>query len=335
VTSDGEPRIVTEPAASRRVSNADTIGRGLDPQGPSVVALGGGYGLSTTLRAARRYASRITGVVSVADDGGSSGRLRRAFGIPAPGDLRRCLVALADESTIWAEAFERRFDAAELQGHPLGNIMIAGLTATLGDFGEAIDEALRLLGAVGRVVPATSEPVGLKATFRRSGGTPERPFSVTGEVVGEVNVGETLGLTSVSVVPPDPTVPDEALDAIRTADQICIGPGSLYTSVLAVASIPAIRDAVNAARGTKVYICNLSEQHPETTGYAMSDHVRTIEEHGIGIDVVLHDPARLPLGEPVGARVVECALADRSGRLHTADGLAEALRYVRAKPRPI
>ncbi len=293
--------------------------------GPKVVALGGGYGLSTTLRAARHYASSVTGIVSVADDGGSSGRLRRAFGIPAPGDLRRCLVALADQDSIWAEAFERRFDAMELQGHPLGNIIIAGLTSTLGDFGLAIDEALRLLGAVGRVVPATAEPVTLKATYMRSVGTVEQPISVQGVVEGEVLVGRTTGLTEVSVVPPDPRVPDEALQAIVNADQICIGPGSLFTSVLAVAAIPAIREALQQATGQRIYICNLSEQHPETSGFTMSDHVTTILAHGVPLDLVVHDPARLPLGDPVSATVVTRPMADRTGRLHDAELLAAAL----------
>lgn len=297
----------------------------INPGGPRVVALGGGYGLSTTLRAARQYAATITGIVSVADDGGSSGRLRRAFGIPAPGDLRRCLVALADPQSIWAEAFERRFDAAELDGHPLGNIVLAGLTASLGDFGLAIDEALRLLGAIGRVVPATAEPVSLKATFIRRGGTEEQPISVSGTVEGEVRVGNTTGLTGVSVVPLDPTVPDEALQAIADADQICVGPGSLFTSVLAVAAIPAIRDALQQARGKRIYICNLSEQHPETSGFTMSDHIATIFEHGVPLDLVVHDPARLPMGDSLGVEVVTRPLADPTGRLHNADLLASAL----------
>ena len=147
---------------------------------PRVVALGGGYGLSTSLRAIRRYAHDITGIVSVADDGGSSGRLRRAFGIPAPGDLRRCLVALAEPDSPWAEAFEHRFAASELEGHPLGNILIAGLAETTGDFGEAIRLALRLLGGVGNVIPATKGPVALKATWERE----QRGVSTVGEVEG-------------------------------------------------------------------------------------------------------------------------------------------------------
>src|SRR3954454_15476659 len=131
--------------------------------GPNVVALGGGHGLAATLQAARRYAGSVTAIVSVADDGGSSGRLRAALGIPAPGDLRRCLVALGDPDSIWARSFEHRFTSGELEGHAVGNLVIAGLTAATGDFAMALKEAGRLVGTVGQVLPATSGPVVLLA----------------------------------------------------------------------------------------------------------------------------------------------------------------------------
>src|SRR5215212_8669161 len=134
----------------------------LDPDGPVVVALGGGHGLAAALRAIRRYASSVTAIVSVADDGGSSGRLRRDLGVLPPGDLRRCLVALSDDE-LWANAFEYRFAAGDLDGHALGNLMLVGLTDMTGDFTAALDAAGRLLNAVGRVLPATTEPVVLKA----------------------------------------------------------------------------------------------------------------------------------------------------------------------------
>jgi uncharacterized cofD-like protein len=290
--------------------------------GPSVVALGGGYGLSASLRAARRYAGEVTGIVSVADDGGSSGRLRRAFGIPAPGDLRRCLVAVAAEGNVWAEAFEHRFDGAELDGHPVGNIILAGLTDTLGSFGAAIDECLRLLGSVGRVVPATVEPVTLKAVFRD-------PLSPGGHnvVEGEVEVGQTLNLMSIAVVPPDPTPPTEAIDAIGRADQLILGPGSLFTSVLAVLAVPAINGAVAKAKGRKIYVANLGEQHPETTGFDVADHLVALRAHGVEVDVVLSDPGGLRSGDlsAFGAELVHRPLATPSGRLHDPLRLAEAL----------
>ena len=298
-------------------------------KGPRVVALGGGYGLSTTLRALRHYAGSITGVASVADDGGSSGRLRRTFGIPAPGDLRRCLVALAADGNPWADALEHRFAADELSGHPLGNILIAGLTETTGDFGEAINLILSLLNAHGRVVPATREPVSLKATH------------VGGEVEGEHTIGRTAGLTGVSLVPSDPSPPAEALDAIAAADQIVIGPGSLFTSVLAVLAVPALRDAIRDAPAQRVYVSNLAEQHPETTGYDVAAHVVALMSHGVAIDIVLNDPSGLTVGvmpedrpEPADGegprgtapRIVEADLADETGRLHDPRKLGMALR---------
>ena len=145
-------------------------------RGPRVVAVGGGHGLAATLQAARRYAGDITAVVSVADDGGSSGRLREAFGMPAPGDLRKSLVALSPAGSTWARAFEHRFDAGELSGHALGNLIIAGLLQATGDLSEALAEAGRLLGATGRVLPATTTPVVLKAE------------AAAGRVEGQVNV---------------------------------------------------------------------------------------------------------------------------------------------------
>ena len=175
----------------------------LRPDGPAVVALGGGHGLSVVLRAAREYAGTITGVVSVADDGGSSGRLRRDFGVPAPGDLRRCLVALAGSDNVWRDAFEHRFGGGELGGHALGNLVIVGLTETLGDFSAALQEAGRLLDAVGRVFPATADAVVLKA-------------DVEGEAVeGQVAVQNSAGrIRRVELVPSDAGAPaDTHLDA--------------------------------------------------------------------------------------------------------------------------
>ncbi len=301
----------------------------LVPNGPRVVALGGGYGLSTTLRAARKYAGSITGVVSVADDGGSSGRLRKAFGIPAPGDLRRCLVALADDDSVWGEAFEHRFAAAELDGHPLGNIVLAGLTQTMGSFGDAIDECLRMLGSVGRVVPATSEPVMLKATFRRDGGTADHVISIEGTVEGEVRVGSTVGVNGVSVVPADPQVPAEAISAILEADQLCIGPGSLFTSILAVLAVPKIREAVQKSRAQRVFISNLGEQHPETTGFDLAAHLDALHQHGVDFDVVIYDDTNMPVGNlSRDVPLISARLGNASGKLHDPNLLAVALESV-------
>lgn len=282
---------------------------------PHVVALGGGHGLASTLRAARLYAGRLTAVVSVADDGGSSGRLREIAGIPAPGDLRRCLVALAAEGSPWAPAFEYRFPAGsgELEGHALGNLLIAGLANVTGDFGRALELASHLLGTFGRVVPATSVPVVLKA-------------EVSGqEVLGQVAVSETPGvISSVSIVPPDAPVPDEALEAIARADQVVLGPGSLYTSVLAVAAVPGIREALEARRSGRVYVCNLRPQPPETAGFGEAEHLAAVLGHGVPVDVMV---SGTPHGQSSvnGVDVVRGDLSRPDGGGHEPQRLAAVL----------
>jgi uncharacterized cofD-like protein len=292
-----------------------------------VIALGGGYGLSTTLKAVRQYASDITGVVSVADDGGSSGHLREAFNLPAPGDIRRCIVALSKPDSVWARTFEHRFKAPELasglDGHPVGNLVLAGLTEVLGDFTAAIEEAMRMVGGVGRLLPATTEPVVLKAIFQSFDAGLNM---VTGEVHGEAAVGQTLGITSLALIPDAPKTHPEVPGLIKTADQLIIGPGSLYTSILAVLAVPQIRKAFTAAKGRKVYVANLGEQHPETTGYDVGRHVDALASHGIKVDVVVRDPNSLSLGHVKGPTVVDWPIANERGRLHDPDKLAEALK---------
>jgi uncharacterized cofD-like protein len=279
--------------------------------GPRVVALGGGHGLAATLRAARQYGADVTAIVSVADDGGSSGRLREIFGVPPPGDLRKCLVALSSPS-VWSTAFEHRFDAGELEGHALGNLVIAGLAASTGDFLFAVEEAGRLVEASGTVLPATTVPVVLKAD------------AAGGAVQGQVAVGQAERIMRVSLVPVDPVPPPAALTAVARADQIILGPGSLYTSVLAAVAVPALREALAAARGRKVYVCNLRPQVPETEGYDVAAHVTALEGHGVEIDVVLCDTSGLPLGAP-SRPWVEARLARPNGLAHDSDKLAAAL----------
>jgi len=290
-----------------------------------VVALGGGHGLAASLSAIRRYATEVCAIVSVADDGGSSGRLRAAFGIAPPGDLRKCLVALADTGSMWSEAFEHRFDAGELEGHAFGNIVIAGLTATTGDFELALAEAGRLLGATGQVLPATTAPVVLRATLRPPGGA---EHAVAGEhvadVEGQVAVARSARIARVSLVPPDPKPPTAALEAIAGADQIVLGPGSLFTSVLAVAAVPALGEALAAATGEKVYVCNLAAQQPETEGFDVAAHVDALRAHGIEVDVVLYHPGALPLGR-LDVRGVGRPVARPDGLAHDPAKLAVAL----------
>ncbi|MEA3076653.1 MAG: hypothetical protein QOF60_1561 [Actinomycetota bacterium] len=289
----------------------------------NVVALGGGHGTAATLGAARKYATTITAIVSVADDGGSSGRLRQALGIPAPGDLRRCLVALAKgdnpQDNPVAMAFEHRFgDDADpgLKGHALGNLVIAGLTAATGNFVEALHHAGRMLEAQGRVLPATADAVVLKAV------------AAGGEVEGQVAVAKTSRIAYVTVVPPDARPPEQALDAIEHADQLVLGPGSLFTSVLAVVAVPAIRQALAQRTQTQrlVYVCNLRTS-AETVGFDVAAHLDALTAHGVEPDVVLHDPAAgMATGRPsTDIQIVEADLATDDQTAHDPAKLARAL----------
>lgn len=249
-----------------------------------VVALGGGHGLATTLRAARRYADDITAVVSVADDGGSSGRLREALDIPAPGDIRRALMALAnDSSTTWSDAFGYRFGTGDLDGHSLGNLILAGLTEVTGSFDAALAAAAELLDVQGTVLPATEGPVVIKALSER------------GEVEGQVAVEQAGRISAVALIPADIEPPAAVPAAIGAADQIVIGPGSLFTSVIAACLPETTRRAIRDASGTVVYVCNLRE-NPETIGFDVSAHVDALEAHGVSPDVVLCDDTELSLG---------------------------------------
>ncbi len=285
-------------------------GRG--PDGPRVVAIGGGHGLAATLRAVRTYTDHVTAVVSVADDGGSSGRLRQLLHIIPPGDLRKCLIALAEPGSLLAAAFDHRFTEEELAGHSLGNLVLAGLMDSTGDPVSALDEACRLLGATGRVLPSTTEPVVLKAE------------ADGGQVTGQVAVNATGHIRAVSLVPADPPAPRAALVALAEADQIVLGPGSLFTSVLAAVAVPGIREAVNGSSARRVYVCNLHPQEPETASFDVAMHVRALLAHGIGVDTVVCDSSGIPVGEP-GVPVVDVPLARPSGLAHDPSRLAQTL----------
>lgn len=278
-----------------------------------VVALGGGHGTAVTLRAARRYAADITAVVSVADDGGSTGRLRDQLHMVGVGDVRKCLGALAGEGSTLGAALEHRFAEGDLAGHTLGNVLLAGLVEATGDLVTGIDAAAALVGAVGRVLPATTEKVVLRAVGAK------------GEVNGQVAVMQAGRIDRVSLHPRGAVPPAAAVEAIRRADQIVVGPGSLYTSVLAAVAVEGIATAIAEAPGQRVYVCNLRPQVPETEGYGVAEHVRALRRHGIPVDVVLWDPATgLELGEPEAA-VAARPLAGRNGLVHDPARLADAL----------
>lgn len=286
----------------------------LDPNGPVVVAIGGGHGLSRTLGAVRRYASRVTAVVSVADDGGSSGRLRAALGIPAPGDLRRCLSALLPGPSPLGNALEHRFESGELDGHAFGNLLLAALTESCGDFVTAIEEASRLLGTVGTVLPATSEPVTLHATAHGE------------DLAGQVRIKSTSGLSRVTLEPKGVKAPKTVLSAVEQADQIVVGPGSLFTSVLAALAPIGMTKAIASARGIKVFVCNLRDQELETKGFDVARHIEVLIDHGFRPDVVLCDTTLMPLGSPQEPIKIHSTELSRHGAaVHDEALLASAL----------
>ena len=238
----------------------------LDESGPAVVAIGGGHGLAQVLEAVTGYASEVTGVVTVADDGGSSGRLTTALPIPPPGDVRKALLALSTEPTIWRELFGYRFETTDVSGHSLGNLMLAALTDLLGDFEAAVRTSALMLGAQGRVLPAASQSLHLQA-------------SIDGRVVdGQAEITQSRGhFDSLTLLPSDATANREAVEAIREADQIIIGPGSIYTSICSALLVPGIAEAVADARGRLVFVMNLVTQDAESLRLTGPEHVQALE----------------------------------------------------------
>jgi uncharacterized cofD-like protein len=303
---------------------------------PHVVAVGGGHGLAATIRAVRRYAGRTTAVVATADDGGSTGRLRDAMALPAPGDVRHCLVAMAGddpggdpgdrpggEPTPLVDALEFRFEGTDVAGHALGNLLLAGLAAVTGDFVAAVDEASRLVGLdpdVARVLPATVEPVVLRATVA---GVP------SGELTGQVAISRAGAIDLVAVEPAGARAPAAAVEALVDADQIVLGPGSLYTSVLAAAVVDEVRHGIADSRGRVVYVCNLRAEGTETFGYDVADHVRALRRHGIAPDVVVTQAGGLPLGRVgelgAGVELVRADVTRPPGVAHDGAKLAGVL----------
>lgn len=288
-----------------------------------VAGIGGGHGLAASLVAARRYADEVSAVVTVADDGGSSGRLTRELGIPPPGDIRNCLVALAGNPSL-ARLYQHRFRSGALTGHTVGNLVIAALAEMSGDFAVAVAEAGRLLESGGRVYPATTDLVGLRAQVR-------------GELVeGQVAVGRSEApIQAVYLEPAAPRACAAAVEAICDADQVILGPGSLFTSVIATLLVPGIRKAMQATKGTRVFVCNARVQKGETQGLAASAHLEALFAH-IGpyaVDVVIAQTPEI-VGDGVaidrkaldfmGVDIIEADVAGRDGA-HDPERLASVL----------
>lgn len=235
-------------------------------RGPKIVALGGGTGLSTLLRGLKRYSTNITAVVTVFDDGGSSGRLRRDLGILPPGDIRDCLVALAESEPLMTQLFEYRFPSGAFDGHAFGNLFIASLAGVTGDLEEAVRAASKVLNIRGRVLPATLHDVVLAAEY-------EDGSVVEGE--SQIPLARRR-IRRVFLKPDGVAALPEALEAIAEADLILIGPGSLYTSVIPNLLVRGVADAVRRASAPRVYVCNVMTQPGETEGFNAADHLRAI-----------------------------------------------------------
>ena len=239
-------------------------------QGQRIVVIGGGTGLSTMLRGLKKYTSNIVAMVTVTDDGGSSGRLKREMGMPPPGDIRNCLVALADAEPLMTELFQYRFQEGEgIDGHSFGNLLIAAMTRITGDFERAVKETSNILAIRGLVLPSTTDPVRLQAELE-DGTLAE----------GETNIVNAPGAIKHIMLHPSNTKPlDETLRAIEMADAIVIGPGSVYTSIVPNILVEGIGQAIQDSDAAKIYVCNVMTQPGETDDYAASDHVKAIVKH--------------------------------------------------------
>ena len=239
-------------------------------RGPRIVAIGGGTGLSVLLRGLKQYTNNLTAVISVADDGGSSGRLRRELGVLPPGDFRNCIVAMSDEQSLLPELFQYRFkEGNALKGHSFGNLFIVAMSYVADNFVEALSESSRVLAVRGTINPATTENLRLSAEME------------DGSVIkGESRITEHRGkVKEIAIEPPDAEAYQPAVQAIMDADIVVLGPGSLYTSILPNLMVPGINKAMNQTKATTVYVCNVATEIGETQGFNVADHVITLQNH--------------------------------------------------------
>ena len=299
----------------------------------AVVAIGGGTGASGLLRGLKEHTDKLTAVVTVADDGGSSGRFRKEFGMLPPGDIRNCLAALSDAGPVLEKLFQHRFEEGDLKGHPFGNIFLAAMTQVTGDFEQAVREANRVLNVRGRVLPATATKISLVAEHDDGSKT-------TGEsLVGKV----TKPVKRLSLKPEDVPAGSEVVDAIMQADLVLMGPGSVYTSVLPNLLIPEILDALMKTPAIVGYICNIMTQPGETQDFSASRHVRALIDHTNKdlIDFVVVNTGKIPdalaaayaaeHSTPVDADLDKLTTLPGSPRIITAD-LVKSDHVVRHNP---
>ncbi len=315
---------------------------------PRVVCLGGGHGMSTMLRGLKRYLRRLTAIVTVADDGGGSGMLREDLGMPPPGDIRNCILALADMEPTMDRLLNYRFTEGSLAGQSFGNLFLAAMNGISETFDEAVHRMGEVLAITGRVLPVTNQDVHLEAEF-------ENGTRVLGESKIFYHKKEAdCRITKVRLVPEHPKALPESLDAIREADLIVLGPGSLYTSIIPNFLVDGVAEAVAASRAKKVLVLNIMTQEGETEGYTGPDHIRALLKHGGPgiIDVCIANSAPVPPeiaaaylaegAEPLDLRPAEIAamgievcrrplLAPGPNARHDPDALALALLGVLAR----
>lgn len=307
---------------------------------PTVVALGGGHGLAASLAALRHLSDQITAVVTVADDGGSSGRLRREYDVLPPGDLRMALAALCDDSQwglLWSDVLQHRFAGpGPLGGHAVGNLLIVALWELLGDTVEGLDVVRRLLGARGRVLPMAAVPLHISALVR--GLDPHDPESIC-EVFGQAQVATTAGeVLEVRLDPADPPAHPETVRAVREADWVVLGPGSWFTSVMPHLLVPELAVALAETKARRLLTLNVQMQTTETMGFTAARHLDVLAHHApqFHLDVVLADPGVVDDRDRVEAAaaqlgaelVVASVVAPDRPKVHDVLRLAAAYRDV-------
>ena len=242
---------------------------------PKFVVIGGGTGISALLRGLKRFSEDITAIVTMADDGGSSGMLRREYGMLPPGDVRNCLVALANAEPSLKNLLQYRFKEGELKGQNMGNLIITALTDVYGGFAEGVREAAEVLKITGRVLPVTEESIALIAHYADGS-------SLCGEsAIPEYAYENDVAITSMELAPRAPKANGDCIDEILAADLLVIGPGSLYTSLIPNLLVPEVARALNESRAPLVYVANIMEQRGETEGMSLTDHLEAMRAHGL------------------------------------------------------
>jgi uncharacterized cofD-like protein len=311
---------------------------------PRIVALGGGHGLYATLSAARRLSHHVTAVVTVADDGGSSGRLRSELDIVPPGDLRMALAALASDSPhgrLWATIIQHRFGGSgALAGHPIGNLMLAGLSEVLADPVAALDELGRVLGVKGRVLPMCPIALQIEADVAGLESDPRMSRVIRGQVAIATTVGK---VRRVRLLPGDPPATRQAVDAIMSADLVVLGPGSWFTSVIPHVLVPELAAALRATSARRVLVLNLAAEPGETAGFSVERHIHVLSQHAPNFTVhdIIVDASRVPshrerdqlsrTAKILDARVEFADVCRPGTPLHDPARLAAALEGVRLR----